>query len=149
MDHSDVHTSNALQLSNTDQLDEAAMQWVQNRLRVFNTVKPGGNDFKVLHVYLRDEQGVLQGGLLAWTLWSWMHIDALWVEEDLRGQGAGKRLLMEAERLAILRGCTLSEVDSFCFQSPGFYERQGYTVFGKLENIRGEFTRYYLQKKLG
>lgn len=137
-----------LQIAEPDGLDQQAIEWLQHRLRVYNTEKPGGNDFRPLHLFLRDETGALQGGVLAWTLWSWMHIDALWIEEPLRGRGAGRRLLFEAERRAIQRGCTLVEVDSFCFQSPGFYEHLGYTVFGKLENISGRFTRYYLQKKL-
>jgi ribosomal protein S18 acetylase RimI-like enzyme len=128
---------------------DAAVDWVHTRLRQYNTAKPGSNDFKVLNLFLRDENGELQGGLLGWTLWSWLHIDALWVEESRRRQGYGLRLLQEAERIATQRGCTLAETDSFTFQAPGFYQRAGYTVFGKLEGIGGRFTRYYLRKDLG
>jgi GNAT superfamily N-acetyltransferase len=128
--------------------DEADIAWVHNRLRRYNTEKPGGNDFRTLHLFLRDEEGALQGGLLGWTLWSWLHIDALWVEDSLRGHGLGLRLLREAERVAVQRGCNQAETDTFDFQAPGFYEKAGYTVFGKLEGIGGRFTRYYVRKDL-
>ena len=146
---SDVPDISTLTIHEIATTEESDIAWVHNRLRSYNTVKPGGNDFRAVHLFLRDHKGVLQGGLLGWTLWSWMHIDALWVEEALRGRGLGLRLLREAERIAVQRGCTQAETDTFDFQAPGFYEKAGYTVFGKLEGIGGRFTRYYVRKDLG
>jgi ribosomal protein S18 acetylase RimI-like enzyme len=143
-----IRSAGRMKIEESTKQDEAAIEWVHSRLRRYNTEKPGGNDFKVLNIFLRDENGELRGGLLAWTLWSWLHIDALWVEETLRGHGYGLRLLQEAERIAAQRGCILAETDSFSFQAPGFYQKAGYTVFGKLEGIGGRFTRYYLRKEL-
>jgi GNAT superfamily N-acetyltransferase len=122
--------------------------WLNARLYEFNARAAGGNDFLPVQIFLRDSSGGLHGGLLGWTLWSWLHIDALWVNEDQRGQGHGLRLIAAAERAARMRGCTLAEVDTFSFQARGFYERAGYTVFGTLPGIGGRFERYYLSREL-
>lgn len=127
----------------------ADVDWLYARMAAFNAQASGGNDHLPLVVFLRDEQGKPHGGLLGWTLWSWLHIDTLWVSEELRGQGHGQKLLFAAEKAARIRGCTLAEVDTFNFQARAFYEKSGYTVFGTLTGIgRGQFERYYLKKEL-
>lgn len=65
-----------------------------------------------------------------------------------RGRGWGRRLVGEAESLAVASGCHHAWVDTFSFQSRPFYERLGYRVFGVLPDYpRGE-TRYFLSKAL-
>ena len=44
--------------------------------------------------------GLAVGGLLAARVWNWFSIEALWVDEPLRGRGFGGRLLREAEQAA-------------------------------------------------
>ncbi|MDB4950167.1 MAG: Acetyltransferase [Gemmatimonadetes bacterium] len=48
----------------------------------------------------------------------------------LRCRGLGARLLSEAERLAIARGCDGAMLSTFDFQARVFYERQGCVVYG-------------------
>ena len=121
---------------------------VQTHLAKFVIEKAGKSDFIPLNVFLRDPTGGIHGGLLGWTVWSWLHIDTLWVSEEFRLLGYGRRILKAAERAARLRGCKLVDVDTFDFQARGFYEKAGYEVFGKLENINGAFTRFYMSKKI-
>lgn len=131
------------------QASTADVEWVIQKMTAFNQAGSGGLDYAPLQLFLRDETGRLYGGLLGWTLWSWLHIDSLFVEKSLRGQGHGLRLLRAAERVATARGCTLAEVDTFNFQAKGFYEKAGYHVFGSLPGIGGRFERFYLSRKLG
>ncbi len=125
------------------------VDWLYAQMAQFNATASGGLDHKPLAVFLRDEHGLPHGGLLGWTLWSWLHIDTLWISDSLRGRGLGQKLLFTAEKAARIRGCTLAEVDTFNFQARAFYEKCGYSVFGTLPGIgRGRFERYYLQKEL-
>ena len=68
-------------------------------------------------------------------------MDLLWVREDLRGRGYGKRLLQAAE--AVKRGCRHALLDTMSFQAPLFYERQGYVLYGVLDDFPGEHQRRY------
>jgi GNAT superfamily N-acetyltransferase len=60
----------------------------------------------------------------------------------------GKRLLEAAEKRALAQGCRQALVDTFDFQAPGFYERQGYELFGALDGFAGKYRRLYYRKRL-
>jgi GNAT superfamily N-acetyltransferase len=59
-----------------------------------------------LDILIRDAEDKIVGGLIASTYWGWLDIDDLWVTEDFRGQGLGRRLLRMAEEEARARGCS-------------------------------------------
>jgi ribosomal protein S18 acetylase RimI-like enzyme len=58
-------------------------------------------------------------------------------------------LLQEAEAIAVKRGCHHSHLDTYSFQAPEFYEKQGYRRFGELPDYPPGHTRYFLRKDLG
>ncbi len=77
-----------------------------------------------------------------------MEVDQIWVDETVRGEGLGRRIMEAAEAEAILRGCTRVMLDTFSFQAPEFYEKLGYVTFGVIEDyIPGE-RQYFLEKRL-
>nr|WP_203566079.1 GNAT family N-acetyltransferase [Aurantimonas aggregata] len=100
-----------------------------------------------LTLALTDEHGI-DGGLIAQLYWDWMHVEILAVPERWRGQGLGRALLKEAEAVAAAAGCTGAWVDTYSFQSPGFYEKMGYAVFGRLPNYPKGEERIFFAKQL-
>jgi hypothetical protein len=50
--------------------------------------------------------------------------------------------------MALERGCRHAYLDTFSFQALGFYEKQGYAVYGQLENFPTGASRYFLKKTL-
>ena len=80
--------------------------------------------------------------------WGYLDIQSLWVDESLRGKGAGAHIMAMAENEAKTRGCSISMLDTYEFQALGFYLKQGYTQFGRLENYGGRYERYFLVKNL-
>jgi GNAT superfamily N-acetyltransferase len=103
---------------------------------------------QTLALALRDDHGGIVGGLLGETNWEWLHVQILAVAEGLRGRGWGRRLLAEAERLAVASGCHHAWLDTFSFQARPFYEKLGYRVFGELADYPTGQTRYFLAKAL-
>jgi GNAT superfamily N-acetyltransferase len=98
-------------------------------------------------VLLRRE-GRVAGGLAGETYAGWLFIRYLWLEEALRRGGLGRAVIAAAEARARERGCHSAWVDTFSFQAPGFYAKQGYVEFGRLPYPpRGE--RLFLRKPLG
>lgn len=95
-----------------------------------------------------EQEGKLVAGLVGFTLWEWLYIQTLAVEADLRGQGLGRQLVLEAERIARDRKCHAAWVDTFTFQAPAFYTQLGYAPFGTLADFPTGQERIFLYKKL-
>lgn len=102
-----------------------------------------------LEVWLLDEEGGIVGGLVGRTWAYWLHVELLWVETSHRGLGLGSRLLNQAERVARTeRSCTGSRLETWDFQAPSFYRKQGYEVAGRIDNYPPGVTEFILVKRL-
>jgi ribosomal protein S18 acetylase RimI-like enzyme len=98
---------------------------------------------------LRDEKENILGGITGKIFWYHLHIDFLWVDETLRGNGYGERLLRSLEEIAMTNQCRLIQLDTFSFQAPEFYQKYGYEVVGIVEEHPAkEHQQYYLLKRL-
>jgi GNAT superfamily N-acetyltransferase len=105
-------------------------------------------DFRLLRVFARDADGRIIGGLLADTYWQYLEVHKLWVSQAHRNKGHASRSMNAAEDEARLRGCKHALLDTFSFQALGFYQKLGYTEFGRLEGFSGKHKRHYLHKRL-
>lgn len=102
-----------------------------------------------LHVWALDESEELAGGLVGHTWTTWLHVTYLWVAERHRGSGLGSRLLAEAERIAHQnRGCRSARLETWDFQAPEFYKKQGYEVVCVIPDYPPGITEYTLTKRL-
>jgi GNAT superfamily N-acetyltransferase len=121
---------------------------VRTGLRGYNASQVPPGEYSEFAVYVRDDDGTILGGILAEAGRGWLHVDILWVDERLRGQGYGARLLAAAEDEGRRHGCHGVYLDTFSFQARPFYERLGYEVFGTLDDYPKGHTRYFLRKSL-
>jgi len=104
-------------------------------IRIFNRSQvPEPIDLKDLVVSFSNDEGKVVAGLVGCSGWRWMFVKFLWVDESLRGQGMGRQLLEAAEKESLKLKCESIYLDTFSFQAPGFYEKQGYSLFGTLDN---------------
>lgn len=101
---------------------------VRQKIVAFNQVQWQGLSRKNLGLKLQDSEGKLLAGISGKTFGNWFLIDYLWVDEALRQQKIGSRLLLEAELKAKARGCQFALLDTLDFQAKPFYERHGYHV---------------------
>jgi len=104
--------------------------------------QPGLN----INLVLKDGTGQVFGGILCDTFLYSLYIDVLWVHESLRGQGYGKALILEAERIAREHGCTFAHTCTFSYQSPDFYQAVGYTIFAVLDDYPNNIKQFFLKK---
>jgi N-acylglucosamine-6-phosphate 2-epimerase len=109
---------------------------------------PPGDAEVPLLILLRDNQQAILGGLMGLTRWNWLFVRKLWVDESLRNQGYGKRLLDLAEQEALQRGCIGSRLNTLSFQAKGFYEKMGYEGVGHIEDYPPGQTYYQFCKRL-
>jgi len=114
----------------------------------YNTQHAGDDHGQSLCFVLKGPAGEILGGVIGTTYWDWLHLDLMWVREDLRGHGYGQQLLACAEEEARQRGARNAYVDTFSFQAPGFYRKHAYEVFATLQDFPAGHQRYFMTKRL-
>ncbi len=102
-----------------------------------------------IRLVIRDSADDVIGGLLAFTTIRNLVIELLWLDERYRGCGLGRKLILEAERIAQDHECIAVQTSVLSFQSPDFFRRMGYTVFGMSHGYPDPVKEYYLIKKFG
>ena len=131
-----------------DKPTEHEIAYVRESLMQFNEARVGADGHTPLNLVEYDADGTVIGGLLGGTYWGWMYVDILWVDEKHRQKGIGSKLLAEAEREALRRGCHHVHLDTMSWQAPDFYQKHGYEVIGILPDIPSGHQKYLLQKTL-
>ena len=119
-----------------------------NGLVEFNESQVGDARFKEFGILASGESAAIIAGLLGHTLWNGFFISALWVAQAVRRKGIGRQLLARAEELALQNGCDHIHLDTFDFQAREFYVKNGFHLFGTIEDYPIAHKRYYLIKKL-
>lgn len=124
-------------------------EFLEDRLYEHNSSLVGKNDGRLFSRVIRDENKAIIAGLAGWTWAGACEITTLWVHSEYRKRGLGKRLLQEAEKEALRNSCSVLLVRSYSFQSPFFYERNGYTIACVIDGFPPGNKYYLLVKKLG
>lgn len=134
----------------TDQPNPDDVKFVEDGLATYNLRFAPPYGTQRLVVLLHDTTGKLVGGLLGLTWWGWLRIDIVWLDEAVRGQAWGTRLIETAEAEAIRRGCRHAFLDTMSFQALPFYRKLGYLVFGELDDLPmgSGHKMHFLQKTL-
>ena len=98
--------------------------------------------------YHIEKNGELIAGIVAGSSFETLEIEFLFVEEQYRKQGYGHALLRHVEELAKADGLKHVFLNTYSFQAPCFYEKEGYRQLFKLENAFGEYSQYFFWKDL-
>src|ERR1051326_921669 len=101
-----------------------------------------------IHLFLLDAEQQVIGGLVGRThsLRAWFEVSLLWVDEKNRGLGLGRALMEGGETDAFSRVCLYARFCASQYQAPGFCEKMGYVLYGKLEDCPPGDTSYYYRK---
>ena len=131
---------------------ERDVEYIGNKLLEFNIESiPLSQEkpFIDINRCIKDEKGVVIGGILAClALWHILSIDTLWVKKEFRNQGVAKQLLSLVEAEARNMGFHLVYLSTYDFQAKNFYLKNGYEIFGVLEDCPKEHKLYHLSKRL-
>ena len=112
-----------------------------------NTAAPL-QDVQALACIAQDADGSVRGGAMGRTWGQCCELQQLWVDETLRLQGQGRRLMQAFEQAAMARGCTTFYLDTFSFQAPDFYRALGYQPVLTLSGYTGGVEKYTMLKRL-
>lgn len=138
----------AVTLHETDSPSDEDSAGALDILRTFTRASVPRLDNHDYALLLKDETGVLQGGLIAQSRWGSFHVDILALGDTLRGQGWGTRLMQKAEAEARSRHCHHMRLDTYAFQAKAFYERHGFEVYGQIEGPEPYYPHYFMMKRI-
>jgi GNAT superfamily N-acetyltransferase len=128
--------------------NEALRQLVAGGVDSYNLTATGITEWHPANLFLRSTNGEWLGGLLG-TIWGgWLDVRHLFIVEGARQCGHGRRLLQAAENLALGHGCFAATLETHSFQALPFYKKQGYEVFGQLDDYPTGHAKLYLKKRL-
>lgn len=134
----------------TAESNSADINYVRNQMIKYN-LKHFPDDLKgryeEVNLLLRNADGQILGGIVGEICWNWLEIHYLFVDEPFRKSGYGTKLLNEAEKIAKEKQCEFVKLDTLSFQALDFYIKQGYAVYGQIENA-GRHTHYYMKKDI-
>lgn len=124
------------------------IEYISNSLFEFNCNKVGVNDFAEILIQLKNTNNQVCGGIVGWSRWNWAHIENLWIMEEYRGRGFGKNMLNQFETIALNRNCAFIDLDTFNFQAPEFYIKNGYKKIFEIDGIGHNVCKFFLKKSL-
>jgi GNAT superfamily N-acetyltransferase len=124
-----------------------------SRRRILETLdahsQAAGHPFRpqtiVLEAWERDDY---LGGILARSVSDWTYIELLAVTDAARGRGVGRMLVEAVEREARRLGNVGLWLDTFTYQAPGFYQKLGFSEFGRIEDHPRGRDRVFLLKRI-
>lgn len=122
---------------------------ISRGLDEYNEQETGRNDERELAVLVKDnETGQVLGGLTGRTSLGLLFVDSFHLPASLRGSGLGSEVLEAAEDEGRRRGCRNAVLYTLSFQAPGFYQRNGWQVFGAIPCHPPGTSRVFMTKEL-
>ena len=131
-----------------DEPEQALIDFLDMKIAEFNWANWEVSERKPLAIQIKDDKGNVIAGSYARTFGNWLLINTLWVDESLRGNQVGAKILNELENTAKTRGCTLSMLDTLNFQAKPFYEKYGYITKWVQEDYPKTGCKYFMVKEL-
>ncbi len=127
---------------------EVVAKAVEDGLSAFNRAMAGSAAPVAVQIALRDDDGVLKGGIVARVWLDTLYVALVWIDETLRGKGHGKAMMEMVEAEGRKHGAAQVWLNTLSWQARPFYEQIGYACFGEVPVAGGKHQRYFLQKAL-
>jgi GNAT superfamily N-acetyltransferase len=88
------------------------------------------------------------GGASGVTYYGCLYVDMLWIDDSIRHQGWGSKLMKEAEKIGIERGCTFATVNTMDWEALDFYRALGYAIEFTRTGYKKDSKLFMLRKAL-
>ena len=126
-----------------DELDVAIEEQMQEDLVKYEASCGIDVNYKSFSLLLREGDDIV-GVLKAYTAFSEIYIDDIWVDSNHRRKGFGKHLIEELLNHFEGRGFNNVNLCTSAFQAPEFYKKCGFELEFVRENIQNpKLTKYF------
>ncbi|MBX3710000.1 MAG: GNAT family N-acetyltransferase [Gammaproteobacteria bacterium] len=93
-------------------------------------------NYRRFSIILKDDTNDAIGVLNAFTAFSEIYVDDMWVDKFHRGKGYGRKLLQALENHFKGKGFNNINLVTSAFQAPAFYRKCGFTAEFVRENVK-------------
>ncbi len=122
---------NIVRTTNRDELE-----FVHQSLYSYNLSKTGDKRVDVsldanvdyIGFVVKNDAGTVQGGIVFHLEEDCLYADFLWIADELRGQGAGAKIIECLKNEAPLLNRKVIRLFTTGFQAPAFYPKMGFTL---------------------
>lgn len=129
-----------------DKIDEAIEKKMQADLVQYESSHGVHVNYKPFSIVAHDN-GNLVGVLTAYTAFSEIYIDDLWIDSKFRGLGYGKQLVAELEQHFTGQGYNNINLVTSEFSAPGFYKKCGFIEeFKRINKKNPKLTKTFFVK---
>ena len=135
-------------LSSEPDAPSAEIGRISDTIDEWNMAVTGLRDYRQIAIFLRDEHGQTRGGVTGGVWGGWFHVINLWVDEEIRGRGLGRELILAAEEEARAAGAAMAFLETHTFQAPGLYAKLGYTTIARLDDYPPGHAQLIMTKSL-
>lgn len=108
----------------------------------------GMNPVSTFGICIKNETQKILGGAKGAVLYGNLYVDSLWINNKIRNQGWGTKLMIEAEKIGKEHGCTFATVNTMDWEALSFYQKLGYNIEFTREGFEKDSKMFMLRKKL-
>lgn len=118
----------------TEMLSEEIQEKMSQDLVAYESSHGIDVNYKKFSLVLKDDLSNVLGVLNAFTAFSEIYVDDMWVHSSCRGKGYGKKLLQALENHFEGQGFNNINLVTSAFNAPEFYKKCGFVVEFVREN---------------
>ena len=91
---------------------------------------------------------IIAGVNACMTAYKILYVSTVYVDEEYRSMGIGRKLMDTVEEKALSLGTNMIRLDTFDWQGVEFYKKLGYEQVGSYKNETDGFSEYFFLKRL-
>lgn len=105
-------------------------------------------NYKKFYFVIKDNSGTnVVGALTAYTAYSEVYVDDIWVDPNYRKNGLGRKLLEHLENIFKDKGYNNINLVTSQFQAPDFYKKCGFEIeFVRQNKFNPQLTKFFFIK---
>ena len=130
------------------ELNEEQVEEIEEKLSDFDNdfikFKLEGN----IQIGIKENDKLIAGLDACMTAFKILYVSTVFVEEEYRRKGYGRKLMQEMENRAKKMGANMIRLDTFNWQGKDFYEAIGYEMVGSYENKLEGYSEHFFLKRL-
>lgn len=131
------------------QLNADQLETLENKLNAYDDGFIGERMEGSIQIGIEENGRIVAGLDSCITTFKILYVSTVFVDEEYRGKGYGRRLMEEMESRARAMGVNTIRLDTFSWQGKEFYEALGYSVVGSYENAADGYAEYFFLKRIG